>query len=126
MGPFRVLVVDDDTETLALLREILVKEGYEVSIAEDANAALREATREEPDVVITDIQMPGMDGVALLAELRTRLPKTLVILATAYGSLKTAVDGIKAGAFDYLAKPFIIDDIQTGDQEGDRTQAGAQ
>jgi DNA-binding NtrC family response regulator len=112
MGPFRVLVVDDDTETLALLREILVKEGYEVSVAEDANAALREATREEPDVVITDIQMPGMDGVALLAELRTRLPKTLVILATAYGSLKTAVDGIKAGAFDYLAKPFIIDDIR--------------
>ena len=112
MGPFRVLVVDDDTETLALLREILVKEGYEVSTAEDANAALREVARAEPDVVITDIQMPGMDGVALLAELRTRLPKTLVILATAFGSLKTAVDGIKAGAFDYLAKPFIIDDIR--------------
>jgi two-component system, NtrC family, response regulator AtoC len=111
-GPFRVLVVDDDTETLALLREILVKEGYEVSTAENAEAALREAARQEPDVVISDIQMPGMDGVALLGELRTRLPKTLVILATAYGSLKTAVDGIKAGAFDYLAKPFIIDDIR--------------
>ncbi|MDE3051709.1 MAG: response regulator, partial [Nitrospirota bacterium] len=111
IGPFRVLVVDDDSETLALLREILVKEGYEVSTAENADAALREATRQEPDVVLTDIQMPGMDGVALLAELRTRLPKTLVILATAYGSLKTAVDGIKAGAFDYLAKPFIIDDV---------------
>jgi DNA-binding NtrC family response regulator len=112
MGPFRVLVVDDDTETVELLREILVKEGYEVSVAEDATAALREAALQEPDVVITDIQMPGMDGVALLAELRTRLPKTLVILATAFGSLKTAVDGIKAGAFDYLAKPFIIDDIR--------------
>lgn len=112
IGPSRVLVVDDDTETLALLQEILVKEGYEVSIAEDANAALREATLKEPDVVITDIQMPGMDGVTLLAELRTRFPKTLVILATAFGSLKTAVDGIKAGAFDYLAKPFIIDDIR--------------
>ena len=111
-GPFRVLVVDDDTETLALLREILVKEGYEVSTAEDAEAALRDAAREEPDVVITDIQMPGMDGVAFLAEVRTRFPKTLVILATAYGSLKTAVDGIKAGAFDYLAKPFIIDYIR--------------
>ena len=112
MAPFRVLVVDDDPETLALLREILVKEGYGVSTAEDANAALREATLEEPDVVITDIQMPGMDGVALLGELRTRFPKTLIILATAFGSLKTAVDGIKAGAFDYLAKPFIIDDIR--------------
>jgi len=112
MGPFRVLVVDDDSETLALLREILVKEGYEVSAAENADAALREATSREPDVVITDIQMPGMDGVALLAELRMRFPKILVILATAYGSLKTAVDGIKAGAFDYVAKPFIIDDIR--------------
>ena len=109
---FRVLVVDDDNETLGLLREILVREGYEVSTAQDADAALRVASQEEPDVVITDIQMPGMDGVALLEELRTRLPKTLVILATAYGSLKTAVDGIKAGAFDYLAKPFIIDDIR--------------
>lgn len=112
VGPFRVLVVDDDKETLELLREILVKEGYQVSIAESAEAALREVSREEPDVVITDIQMPGMDGVALLAELRTRVPKTLVILATAFGSLKTAVDGIKAGAFDYVAKPFIIDDIR--------------
>lgn len=111
-GPFRVLVVDDDAETLALLREILVKEGYEVSAAEDAEAALRTAAQAEPDVVITDIQMPGMDGVALLAELHSRFPKTLVILATAYGSLKTAVDGIKAGAFDYLAKPFMIDDIR--------------
>jgi len=112
MGSFRVLVVDDDTETVSLLREILVKEGYEVSTAEDAQSALREATLHEPDVVISDIQMPGMDGVALLAELHNRAPKTLVILATAYGSLKTAVDGIKAGAFDYLAKPFIIDDIR--------------
>ncbi len=85
MGPSRVLVVDDDTETVALLQEILVKEGYEVSTADDAAAALREAARQEPDVVITDIQMPGMDGVALLAELRLRFPKTLVILATAFG-----------------------------------------
>jgi two-component system response regulator AtoC len=112
IGPPRVLIVDDDVETLELLREVLLKEGYCVSTAENGEVALLEATRAEPDVVITDIQMPGMDGVALLAELRTRLPKTLVILATAYGSLKTAVDGIKAGAFDYLAKPFIIDDIR--------------
>lgn len=112
MNSSRILVVDDDKETLALLREILLKEGYEVLTAENADEALCEAGRGEPDVVITDIQMPGMDGVALLGELRTRFPKTLVILATAYGSLKTAVDGIKAGAFDYLAKPFIIDDIR--------------
>lgn len=112
MGPARVLVVDDDTDTLELLREILAKEGYQVQTAETAEASLHQVSREEPDVVITDIQMSGMDGVALLTELRVRVPTALVILATAYGSLKTAVDGIKAGAFDYLAKPFIIDDIR--------------
>jgi len=110
--PSRVLIVDDDTETRELLREIVAKEGYQVQTAEGAEAALHQVSREEPDVVITDIQMPGMDGLALLAELQTRIPKTLVILVTAYGSLKTAVDGIKAGAFDYLGKPFIVDDVR--------------
>lgn len=111
----RVLVVDDDQETLELLQEILDKEGYEVTTALDGQSALArvsQAPTEPPDVVITDLQMPGMDGLALLAELRTLLPDTLVILATAYGSLKTAVDGIKAGAFDYLSKPFIVDEIR--------------
>jgi len=110
--PSRVLIVDDDTETRELLREIVAKEGYQVQTAEGAEAALHQVSREEPDVVITDIQMPRMDGLALLAELQTRIPKTLVILVTAYGSLKTAVDGIKAGAFDYLGKPFIVDDVR--------------
>ncbi|MDE3035728.1 MAG: sigma-54-dependent Fis family transcriptional regulator, partial [Nitrospirota bacterium] len=108
----RVMIVDDDAETLALLREITAKEGYQVATASSAEEALALAAREQPDVVITDLNMPGMDGLSLLAELRTRIPDTLVILATAYGSLKTAVDGIKAGAFDYLSKPFIVDEIR--------------
>lgn len=108
----RIMIVDDDAETLALLREIVLKEGYQVSVAESAEAALGLVSREQPEVVITDLNMPGMDGLALLAELRKLLPETLVILATAYGSLKTAVDGIKAGAFDYLSKPFIVDEIR--------------
>ena len=110
--PPRVLVVDDDVDTLLLLEEILTKEGYQVRTAEHAEAALNLVSMEEPDVVVTDIQMPGMDGLALLAELQRRLPQILVILATAFGSLKTAVDGIKAGAFDYLGKPFVVDDIR--------------
>ena len=110
--PPRILVVDDDADTLLLLEEILTKEGYRVRTAEHAEAALSLASQEEPDVVVTDIQMPGMDGLALLAELQRRLPQTLVVLATAFGSLKTAVDGIKAGAFDYLGKPFVVDDIR--------------
>ena len=108
----RVLIVDDDSETLALLREIVVKEGYQVQTAEHAQAALVKLEQEKPDVVITDIHMPGMDGLTLLGEIKSRAPETLVILLTAYGSLKTTVDAIKAGAFDYLSKPFIVDEIR--------------
>ena len=108
----RVMVVDDDAETLALLREVVAKEGYEVEIAEDAETALRRLGEWQPDLVITDIHMPGMDGLALLAAVREKAPDILVILLTAYGSLKTAVDAIKAGAFDYLSKPFVVDDIR--------------
>ena len=108
----RVMVVDDDAETLALLREIVTKEGYQVETAEDAETALRQFGEWQPDLVITDLHMPGMGGLALLAALREKVPDILVILLTAYGSLKTTVDGIKAGAFDYLSKPFVVDDIR--------------
>ena len=108
----RVMVVDDDAETLALLREVVAKEGYQVETAEDAETALRQLAEWQPDLVITDIHMPGIDGLALLAAVRERAPDILVILLTAYGSLKTAVDAIKAGAFDYLSKPFVVDDIR--------------
>jgi two-component system response regulator AtoC len=108
----RVCIVDDDAETLELLREILSKEGYQIETAATAEMALAKIVGEPPDVVISDLHMPGMDGLALLAELKVRVPETLVILLTAYGSLKTTVDGIKAGAFDYLSKPFVVDEIR--------------
>ncbi len=108
----RVMVVDDDTDTLALLREVVTKEGYQVETAEDGESALRRIDEWQPDLVITDIHMPGMDGLALLAAVREKAPDVLVVLLTAYGSLKTAVDAIKAGAFDYLSKPFIVDDVR--------------
>ena len=99
----RVMVVDDDAETLALLREVICKEGYQVETAEDGESALRHLAEWQPDLVITDIHMPGMDGLALLAAVREKTPEVLVILLTAYGSLKTAVDAIKAGAFSRTA-----------------------
>lgn len=108
----RVMVVDDDADTLTLLREVVTKEGYQVETAEDAETALQRLGDWQPDLVITDIHMPGMDGLALLAAVREKAPDILVILLTAYGSLKTAVDAIKSGAFDYLSKPFVVDDIR--------------
>ncbi|THI88915.1 MAG: sigma-54-dependent Fis family transcriptional regulator [Nitrospira sp. CG24A] len=112
MRPSRVMVVDDDAETLALMREIVAKEGFEVETAEDAETALRRLEQWQPELVITDIHMPGMDGLALLAAVREKEPDIPVVLLTAYGSLKTAVDAIKAGAFDYLSKPFVVEDIR--------------
>jgi DNA-binding NtrC family response regulator len=106
------MVVDDDADTLTLLREVVTKEGYQVETAEDAETALQRLGEWQPDLVITDIHMPGMDGLALLAAVREKAPDILVILLTAYGSLKTAVDAIKSGAFDYLSKPFVVDDIR--------------
>jgi two-component system, NtrC family, response regulator AtoC len=112
LRPSRVMVVDDDAETLALLHEIVAKEGFEVETAEDAETALRRLEQWQPELVITDIHMPGMDGLVLLAAVREKEPDIPVVLLTAYGSLKTAVDAIKAGAFDYLSKPFVVEDIR--------------
>ena len=110
--PAHILVVDDDEETVTLLREILSKEGYSVDIAGDGKIALDKINSRSPDLVISDIHMPDLDGMGLLAELRVRHQDVPMILMTAYGSLKTAVDGLRSGAFDYLSKPFIVDDIR--------------
>ena len=72
MRQSRVMVVDDDAETLALLREVVAKEGYQVETAEDGESALRQLDEWQPDLVITDIHMPGMDGLALLAAVQDR------------------------------------------------------
>ncbi len=110
--PTKILLVDDEPDTLELLREIMAKEGHQVTCTTSARAALDLFSDADPDLVVTDIQMPEMDGLALLQEIRKRNPSTLVILLTAYGSLATAVEGIKAGAFDYLSKPFLVEDIR--------------
>lgn len=113
MSTRKILIVDDEPDTLTLLREIMEKEGYLVHTAASSVGALTDFAEFAPDLVLSDIQMPNMDGLALLAETRKRNPLTQVILLTAYGSLSTAVEGIKAGAFDYLSKPFSLEEIRT-------------
>jgi two-component system, NtrC family, response regulator AtoC len=101
----RILVVDDDAALRDSLALLLAAEGYEVVTAADAASAL--ACLETPvDVVLCDVRMPGMDGLELLPELIRRLPGAPVLLMSAYGSGDLAVEALKRGAFDYLAKPF--------------------
>ncbi len=105
----RVLVVEDDRELRSFLTEMLELSGYEAMACASAEAALRELDRASADLVITDLVMPGMRGQELLQELRRRRPELNVIIITAFGSIDSAIELIKAGAYDYLAKPFGAD-----------------
>ncbi len=101
-----VLVVDDDAAMREMLAELLRDEGYAVSEAASVDVALQLASEQEFDVVLSDIKMPGRSGLELLGEMRQLRPATPVVLMTAFGSIDTAVDAMRAGATDYLTKPF--------------------
>jgi DNA-binding NtrC family response regulator len=101
-----ILVVDDDSAMREMLADLLREEGYSVTEAEAVDAALRLATEQEFDVVLSDIKMPGRSGLELLGEMRQLRPATPVVLMTAFGSIDAAVDAMRAGATDYLTKPF--------------------
>jgi two-component system, NtrC family, response regulator HydG len=107
----RVLVVDNDAEQVDLLRAHLEREGYQVAGATDAAAGLGALEAGDAAVVLTDLRMDGMDGLALLREVRARAPGARVILMTAFGSLETAIAAMRDGAFDYLTKPFRLEEV---------------
>ena len=104
----RVLIVDDETDSKTALGLLLSTWGYEVLEASDGVEALDLAAEFRPAVVVSDLVMPGMDGLALLEALRTELPATSVILLTGHGTVETAVSAMKEGAYDYLTKPVDV------------------
>jgi DNA-binding NtrC family response regulator len=107
----RVLVVDDDAGVRYTLREILESSGFAVDDAESGEVALRQFDKAPADLVITDLRMPGMDGMDLLARLQERKPTPRVVVITAHGSERQAVAAMKAGACDYFRKPFEMDEL---------------
>jgi two-component system response regulator AtoC len=107
----RVLVVDDEESLRLVLRTFLRKQGYEVETAASAEEALEKVDAFAPDFVVTDVRMPGMSGLELTAALRARGAPAVVILMSAYGSIDLAIEGMKAGAYDYFAKPFKQDEV---------------
>ena len=102
----RILIVDDDAPLRESLELVLAAEGYEVVTAPDAAAALRRSEEAPTDLVLCDLRMPGMDGLELLPLLVRRMPATTVILMSAYGTADLAIEAMRRGAYDYLAKPF--------------------
>ena len=106
-----ILVVDDDLAIRAHLIAYLRDVGHDVEPTADAAAALELVDRRAFDVLLSDVRVAGMDGFAMLRELRRRYPETGVVLMTAYATVPDAVEAMRAGAFDYLVKPFSLDHL---------------
>ena len=107
-----MLVVDDDPGSSGLLREVFVEEGYDVVLASSGAAALDLAAARPFDIVLSDVQMPDLDGIEVLRRLRRLTPDPTVILVTAYGTIETAIRALHEGAFDYVRKPFKLDEVR--------------
>ncbi|MBN2715285.1 MAG: sigma-54-dependent Fis family transcriptional regulator [Deltaproteobacteria bacterium] len=105
----KILIVDDDRGILDMLILRLSKKGYDVKVSETAEAAFRMLSAESFDVVLTDLHMPGVDGIQLTERIRDSYPDVPVIVITSFGSMETAVASLRAGAYDFVTKPFEIE-----------------
>lgn len=112
MGNEKILIVDDEEDILKVLKFLLSREGYEVDTALTGEEALELLKKKNYDLVLTDLRMPGIDGIELLDKTLEINPSTAVVIMTAYASIESAVIAIKKGASDYIVKPFINEDVK--------------
>lgn len=110
MNP-KILLIEDDASTATSLQKVLCAEHYVVDIASRGDLGLMQAQKEHYDLVITDLRLPGLGGLDLIAQLHTTKPKQAIILMTAHGTTETAIEATKLGACDYLLKPFEADEL---------------
>ncbi|MDD5474662.1 MAG: response regulator [Candidatus Methanoperedens sp.] len=108
-----ILVIEDDPKMRDGLVEILKDKGYNIESAENGSLGLEKTRKKDFDVILTDLIMPVMGGMEVLREIKRMKPKTSVIMITAFGTIENAVEALKAGASDYITKPFKIDEVQT-------------
>jgi nitrogen regulation protein NR(I) len=107
----RILLIEDDHSTASALEKVLDADGYDVRIAHRGDEGLGRAQREPCDLVITDLKLPGLSGLDLIAQLHAAKPKLPIIMMTAHGTTETAIEAMKLGACDYLVKPFEADEL---------------
>ena len=108
----KILIVDDEESHRIMLRAVLKDEGYGVAEASDGTEAIQSVEKEAFDLILMDLRMTNMDGIEALTEIRKISPLVPVLIMTAYASVKTAVEALKAGAFDYLTKPLDIEELK--------------
>lgn len=111
MDRVKVLVVDDEPDFLKLIRRRLERRNMEVFVVPGGREALDFLAETPVDVAILDVRMPGMDGIETLKEMRKRFRSVEVIMLTGHGSVQSGIEGMSHGAYDYVLKPFSIDDL---------------
>ncbi|MFN7904078.1 MAG: sigma-54-dependent transcriptional regulator [Pseudobdellovibrionaceae bacterium] len=122
MSKARILVVDDEDSIREFLEIMLKKDGYEVTLAEDGLKAKEILSKKSFDMVISDLQMPNMTGIELLKHVKETIPDLVFLMITAFGTAETAVEAMKMGAYDYLTKPFKIDEVRLNIQNALRSK----
>lgn len=110
--PLQILVVDDDKRMRSVLKSLLAEEGHEATACADGLEAISRCGKTAFDMVITDLIMPGASGIDVLKACRKSHPETLVVLITGFASLETAIQAIREGAYDYITKPFKMEEMK--------------
>jgi len=111
MEKMKLMLVDDEERYLSTTQKLLLRKGYDVQTASSGAEALEKMKTHNSHVVVLDVKMPGMDGITALKEIKRQFPLAEVIMLTGHATVESAVDGLKAGATDYLMKPADIDDL---------------
>ena len=111
MEAMKIMLVDDEERFLKTTKKLLARKGYDVLTASGGAEALGRLRTENVHVVILDVKMPGMDGIATLKEIKRQFPMIEVIMLTGHATVESAIDGLKSGATDYLMKPADIEEI---------------
>jgi DNA-binding NtrC family response regulator len=111
MEKIKIMLVDDEERFLETTKKLLERKGYQVATALSGSEALDKLQKENIQVVILDVKMPGMDGMATLKAIKNRHPLVEVIMLTGHATVESAVEGLKSGAADYLVKPTNIEDL---------------
>jgi DNA-binding NtrC family response regulator len=118
-----LLIVDDDHTNCRLIQAIFGAEGMEVLVAHDGQSGIDLARSASPDILLLDLRMPGLDGLEVLARLKQEIPALPVVMLTSSKDVKTAVRATQLGAFDYLTKPFVNDEVVAVVQRALHTRA---
>ncbi|MGE5839654.1 MAG: response regulator [Deltaproteobacteria bacterium] len=111
MDKMRIMLVDDEVGFLSTTKKLLERKGLQVTTAASGHEALEKLEGESIQVMILDVKMPGMDGVAVLKAVKSRYPLVQVVMLTGHGTVESALEGLRSGATDYLMKPIDIDEL---------------